>query len=240
MTGNAPESESAGNASPRLPLHRQVQDAIRDFILSNDLAPGDGLPSEGQLAELLGVSRNSVREGVKALEVQGVIEARVGSGLFVRSFSFDPILDGLPYGLLVDLDTVGHLLHLREVLDLGASNQIVGAVAEEQLAVLSATLEQWAEAAAAGEYPAELDRRFHAQLYGELDNPLLQKLSNLFWDAFQHVSNNATIPDLPDMRDPGQTLELHRDIYEALADRDADRLRSAISAHYPGIWSALT
>ena len=239
MADSGQEAEPLADRSPRLPLHRQVRDAIRSYILANDLSPGDPLPSEGQLAQLLGVSRNSVREGVKALEVQGVIEARVGSGLFVRSFSFDPILETLPYGLLVDLDTVGQLLHLREVLDLGASGQMVEAVSDDQLKLLSDVLEQWADVAAGGGYSAELDRRFHLLLYRELSNPLLHKLSMLFWDAFNQVTDKSAVSNLPDVRDPWQTLELHREIYEAFADRDVDRLRSAMSAHYPGIWTAL-
>ena len=71
--------ESSIQKVTRTPVHRQVQEAIRQFILENDLKPGSQLPAEGQLADLLGVSRNSVREGVKALEVQGVVEVRVGN-----------------------------------------------------------------------------------------------------------------------------------------------------------------
>ena len=110
--------ESSIQKVTRTPVHRQVQEAIRQFILENDLQPGSQLPPEGQLANLFGVSRNSVREGVKALEVQGVVEVRVGAGLFVQEFSFEPILETLPYGLLVDMGSIKHLLHLREVLDL--------------------------------------------------------------------------------------------------------------------------
>jgi DNA-binding FadR family transcriptional regulator len=220
----------------RQPLHRQVQEAIKSYILTNELSPGDQLPAEGQLSELLGISRNSVREGVKALEVQGIVEARVGAGLFVSSFSFDPILDNLPYSLLLDYESVSHLLHLREILDLGAVDQIIQHVTPDQLAALGATVDQWQTAASQGMYPAELDREFHQQLYSELDNPLLQKLSSLFWDVVQRANEGAKFPD---QQEPTGTLHLHEQILEALRSRDPAALRDAIGHHYPGIWSRL-
>ncbi|GMQ94228.1 MAG: FadR/GntR family transcriptional regulator [Acidimicrobiia bacterium] len=220
----------------RQPLHRQVQEAIKSYIVNNSLAAGDQLPPEGQLAELLGISRNSVREGVKALEVQGIIEARVGAGLFVRSFSFDPILDNLPYSLLVDLESVGDLLDLREVLDLGAVDHLIQHVTPGQLAALDSIVEKWRIAAGEGSYPAELDRDFHQQMYAELGNPLLGKLAGLFWDAFQQVNDRA---DLPDNSDPAETLRLHEEILDAMRAQDAAGLREAIGHHYPGIWSKL-
>jgi len=220
----------------RQPLHRQVQEAIKSYIVDNNLAAGDQLPPEGQLAELLGISRNSVREGVKALEVQGIIEARVGAGLFVRSFSFDPILENLPYSLLVDFESVTHLLHLREVLDLGASDQLIQHVTSGQLAALDSILDEWRIAAGDGLYPAELDRDFHQQMYAEMGNPLLGKLAGLFWDVFQQVNDRS---DIPDMSDPAETLRLHEEILNALRAQNAAGLREAIGHHYPGIWSKL-
>ncbi len=220
----------------RQPLHRQVQEAIRAYIVDNQLVAGDQLPPEGRLAELLGISRNSVREGVKALEVQGVIEARVGAGLFVRAFSFEPILEGLPYGLLVGLESVSHLLRLREVLDLGAVEHLIESVSEDQVANLQSILDEWRVAAEKGVYPAQLDRDFHQALYAELDNPLLPRLAGLFWDIYRQVTDNS---DVPDVEDPKHTQRLHREILEGLIARDPSRLRAAIKDHYPGIWSGL-
>ena len=220
----------------RRPLHRQVQDAIRDYIVSHQLAPGDRLPPEGELATLLGISRNSVREGVKALEVQGVVEARVGAGLFVRSFSFDPILESLPYSMLVDLESVGHLLSLREVLDLGVADRLVTSATGDQVETLRSILDKWREEAGQGTYPAHLDREFHQVLYSTLDNPLLSRLAGLFWDTFRRVADTA---DVPDVADPAHTLALHEEILRAVEAGDVALLRTAVSDHYPGVWSEL-
>ena len=188
------------------------------------------------MAELLGVSRNSVREGVKALEVQGVIEARVGAGLFVRSFSFDPILETLPYSLLVELESVNHLLHLREVLDRGAVEQLVSVADDNQLAALESILDEWKSAALRGFYDPQLDRRFHQALYSSLDNPLLSQIAGLFWDTMQRVTKQA---EFPHVENPLETLGLHSEMVEALRDGDEARMRTAVNDHYPGIWSPL-
>ncbi len=220
----------------RKPVHKQVQDTIRTHIIENGLKPGDRLPPEGQLAKLLGVSRNSVREGVKALEVQGVVEARVGAGLFVQSFSFDPILETLPYGLLSDLESVGHLLHLREVVDRGIVEQVIDAVDDKQLAALESILDEWRLAANKGMYNVNLDREFHQALYSSLDNPLLSRLAGLFWDTMQGIADQSTFPHV---ENPIATHDLHRDMVEALRARNPIDLRNSIDRHYPGIWSSI-
>ena len=220
----------------RTPVHRQVQEAIRQFILENDLKPGSQLPAEGQLADLLGVSRNSVREGVKALEVQGVVEVRVGAGLYVQEFSFEPILETLPYGLLVDMDSIKHLLHLREVLDRGVVDLLIANSNEHQIQRLEGILDEWEILASNGGYDPLLDRRFHQCLYSGLDNPLLSKIAGLFWDTLHRALGAA---EFSHVEDPVETVELHRNMLDAIRLQDATAMRSAIDTHYPGIWSHL-
>src|SRR5260221_10589345 len=81
-------------------LYEAAQTEIKEYIITHRLKSGDPLPTEMKLAEHLGVSRNSVREAVKALEAVGVLESRAGAGLFVSDFSFDPLLRNMAYGLM--------------------------------------------------------------------------------------------------------------------------------------------
>ncbi|TIT84305.1 MAG: FadR family transcriptional regulator, partial [Mesorhizobium sp.] len=80
-------------------LHVTVQESLRNYIEANRLKAGDALPPETFLAQQLGVGRNSVREAIKALESIGILETRRGIGVFVKEFSFKPLLDNLAYGL---------------------------------------------------------------------------------------------------------------------------------------------
>ena len=115
---------SPGDARPEFrrldrsaPLHLLVQREIRSYILDQRLRPGDALKPESELARLFGVSRSSVREAVKALESTGVLETRRGSGVYVRHFSFVPLLDHLHYGLMHDHQRLRELVALRKALE---------------------------------------------------------------------------------------------------------------------------
>src|SRR5687768_10671068 len=86
---------------PRVPLYVQAQEQLKRYIETHNLGAGAALPPEGVLATELGMSRLSLREATKSLASLGVLEARHGEGIFVKPFSFEPILDNLPYGLFV-------------------------------------------------------------------------------------------------------------------------------------------
>jgi len=94
-------------------LHQLAQEEIKSYIIEHSLKPGAPLPPETDLAQQLGIGRNSVREAVKALEALGILEARAGTGLFVRTFSFDSILDNLEYGLHFEIKRLADVLEVR-------------------------------------------------------------------------------------------------------------------------------
>ena len=100
-------------------LHVSVQESLRAYIVENRLEAGAPLPPEGELAQQLGVSRNSVREGVKALESLGVLEMRRGVGVFVKAFSFEPLLANLTYGLGDALTQIADVIAVRRGLEVG-------------------------------------------------------------------------------------------------------------------------
>src|SRR5262245_9884874 len=77
----------------RAMVREAVQEEIVRFIATNGLGPGDQLPPEGEIAKSLGVGRNSVREAVGALRTLGVIDVKVGTGLFVRDLDYIPVHD---------------------------------------------------------------------------------------------------------------------------------------------------
>ncbi len=213
------------------PLHHSVQEAIRAFILDNTLRAGDALPPETDLARQLGVSRNSVREAVKALESLGILEARRGSGLFVAAFSFDPLLDNLAYGLRFDLRELTELLEVRRVLETGLIGATIQAMPESTLDDLLATVRRMQERAEASESFEEEDRQFHQTLFEPLGNRTLLKLLDIFWRTYQEAARST------DMRNPDVlgTYRDHAAIYDAVRARDIEGARLALDRHYAGL-----
>jgi DNA-binding FadR family transcriptional regulator len=213
-------------------LSEGAQQAIREYILAHGLRPNDPLPPEARLAEALGVSRTAVREAVKALESVGVLESRNGVGLFVRPFSFDPILDNRGYGLLLDRAQPRHLLQVREQLEAGFVVQVAGRATAAQLRVLRSVVDRMGQRAARGEGFAEEDRFFHRTLYDGIGNPLLIRLLDIFWLVARRLREENRIAA---GADPVAVWEDHRRIVEALEAADAAAAGDAMRHHFLNI-----
>ncbi|UCH25987.1 MAG: FadR family transcriptional regulator [Trueperaceae bacterium] len=220
----------------RAPLvFQSVQEAIKGYIHENSLKPGDSLISETELARQLGVSRNSVREAVKALESMGILETRRGSGVYVRAFSFEPLLDNLPYGLMGDLRDLKDLLEIRRILELAKVDAAIEALDDTQLSAFQAVLATMKEKAERGEGFPDEDRRFHRLLFENLGNRMLLRLIDIFWLASSKASQHVNIADPRPMR----TYCDHVAIVDALRSGDVEGARAALDRHYDGIYGRL-
>lgn len=226
-----PKFETRKLKRPQL-LYQAVQDEVKAYIIENALVPGDALPPETELAEQLGVSRNSVREAIKSLETLGIVEARTGAGLFVRNFSFDPLIENLAYGLLFDLKDLADILELRFHIEHSMIDQAVKAVTAEQLQQLYATLQRMRQAIEGNENYTEEDRLFHRTLWANVSNRSVGKIIDVFWMAFSQARQQAAIPSNPDQM---EVYQWHVDIVEALAGGDIEVARVAMLRHYGNI-----
>jgi DNA-binding FadR family transcriptional regulator len=116
---------------PRIKRRDQVAQQIKEFILTNRLVPGDHLPTESQLAESLGISRLSVREGTKALEFLGIVESKTGVGLTVGRIDMDRVVEHLGFHTgLMDVDPV-QLIDSRVILETGVLPHVVRGMASD-------------------------------------------------------------------------------------------------------------
>jgi DNA-binding FadR family transcriptional regulator len=210
-------------------LSEEVERELKNYILRNGLKPKDQLPPETELSRQLGISRNAVREGVKRLESLGVLEARPGAGLFVRSFSFEPILDNLAYGLFVNSKQFVDLLDVRAYLETALAEAITTTIPPEQLGKLRALLQEWADAAKRGDASDEYDRRFHQVLIEHLDNPMLAQVIDLFWLMVHRASEWTSIPG---PLNPESTYHLHVNLVEAIAQHDVESVRKWYGQHF--------
>lgn len=213
-------------------LYQAVQEEIKSYIITNGLRPGDPLPSEGELAAQLDISRNSVREAVKSLEALGILEARPGSGLFVRDFNFDSILDNLPYGIMFALEQLSNLMEIRFHIEHGMMQRVSEESTPEQLSHLYEVLDRWRILADEGEYSASDDRLFHQILYENVDNPILLQILDVFWVVFRHAQTEA---DLPDVRDPRHTFQIHEKLVYALERKNVPEMQDLMTEHRGGI-----
>ena len=212
-------------------LHISVQESLRNYIEENNLAAGAPLPPETFLAQQLGVGRNSVREAIKALESLGILETRRGVGVFVKEFSFAPLLDNLAYGLQASLRDVEELREIRRVLETGLIDRTIEMIGEEDLAELRKVTERMRQKAERGESFAEDDQQFHQLLFRCQNNKMLSALIDIFWTAFYKASGFANLTNPT----PLDTWRDHHEIVEAVAAKDVEAARRRLGDHYSGI-----
>jgi DNA-binding FadR family transcriptional regulator len=223
--------------SSRVPAYKLAALEIRDYIGRHGLKGGEALPPEAALAQQIGISRPSLREGMKALESVGVLQARHGEGVFVSGFSFDAIVENLPYSMLADDLQLLHLLEVRTALEVGMVPRIVGLIPSEDVGRLRQLAQRMLQRAQAGESFAEEDRAFHATLFACLGNPFLDRLVDLFWQVFHRMAD--TLPQIgPSSR--LQTAREHLAIVDNLASGDARALQQAHERHFDEIRKRVT
>ncbi|MEV0252818.1 FadR/GntR family transcriptional regulator [Streptomyces sp. NPDC050732] len=223
-------------------MARDIQERIKKLIIDSRLPSGASLPTEPELMERLGVSRNSVREALKALQAMGIVEIRHGFGTYVGPMSVAPMIEGLAFrtvaGHYRGEDSLLQLLELREAVETGLIARLAGRVPDADLAELDALVARMeAEAASPeGAVHAETDRAFHATLYRGLGNLLLGEVLEAFWDAFHKVRTDLV--DVP--LDPRVTCRQHREILAAVRSGDVLRAEQAIREHFGNIRTRLS
>ena len=215
----------------KIPAHRQAQLAIKRYIDERQLQPGDGLPPEAQLAKDIGISRLSLREGVKSLEAVGILEARQGEGLYVKAFTFDSIFENLPYSFASDGKSLRHLLQVRTALEEGLVGMLANKTTPSQLQELERLTDSMFSKARTLQTFEDEDREFHRVLYSPLDNPFLNRLVDLFWEVFHRLGGSADIT----LWHLEQTATDHQAIVEALKRGQPAQITAAMHAHFQQI-----
>lgn len=220
-------------------MHQAIQDRIKQFIIANGFQPGDPLPPETELARDLGISRGSLREAMKSLQTLGVVETRHGLGTFVGRFSFDSLIDGLTFQILVSREkmprAIRELLDLRQILETGLMDRVTELATPSQIAQLDQIVSTMERRAEQNQQFAAEDRAFHDALYSPLGNNLVIQLLQAFWHIFAAVGEESSSRKVL-LR---ETAVEHRAILTAIAAGDGKEAARAMSAHFAGAFGWL-
>ncbi|MFD5225581.1 FadR/GntR family transcriptional regulator [Microbacterium sp. NPDC058342] len=217
----------------RQPLSKQAQDAIRQYMIDHRIAPGEALPSEAEFAEILGMGKTSVREGLSGLVTLGIVEVAHGRGIYAGRFSFTPLVENLPYGLMVEHLPLVELLQVRRALEEGLIEQVAQSLTAEDIAALDALVDRMEAESSGGAVPTDVDRQFHVSLFGPLRNSLVTQLINVFWTIFEKAPESLKSTRVH------HTAQMHRDILLAIRSGDGARMRRAVADHFIDIHEAL-
>ena len=199
-------------------MHETIQARLMQFISDRQLVAGDKLPSQAALAQALGISLVALREAMRALEALGIIEARAGSGWYVRDFSFDAVAKGLAYSFELNRHSFADLLEIRIRLECSYLPEALRKLTAEDLEALEQSIYEMERLAASGREFDAPDRAFHMRLFsGKVQNQLFTQVLELFWTLYPLLS-------VPAERTQREVLladaRRHRLILEAVQEGD--------------------
>lgn len=242
----SPSSRSTGPVSPVSPVgpasddlfspvtvgrtSQLIADQIRNLVREGRLKAGDRLPSERYLCERFGVSRVTVREALRVLETNGLVQIRVGArgGAIVSHPSSEALSQGLADLLTLSPLTAAEVTEARMVFELGIIPLIVERATDEDLDTLRELVAQGQRALESGDYQMDMSAAFHVRLAAATHNGAVEMLVHSFHGPLLMSLKEAQVA-APLMGHRG--TEEHAEIVEAIAARDVDRARQTMRTH---------
>jgi DNA-binding FadR family transcriptional regulator len=217
---------STSKSSDSRRLYQQVADQIRAVIEQGGFGPGTRLPPERELALQLGVSRPSLREALIALEIQGIVEIRMSSGVYVSAAPPAAGAEALPLG-----DSPSELMQARSVLEGSIVSLAAARTSRQGLERLRACLDAMRQELRRGHAPVDTDRRFHVTIAEMTGNSILMRLVGELFDGRHGPISSRLSRRSESERSWAAALQEHEDIYHALESRDPQDAAAAMALH---------
>jgi DNA-binding FadR family transcriptional regulator len=219
--------------SPGDRLYRQLVLKILNLMGSGEYPVGSRLPSERELAERFAVSRPTIREAIIALEAQGVVSVKTGSGVYVRERQSDVLSLGQSVSPF-------ELIEARVYIEGEVAALAASLITEEQLHTLRGLLTEMAkeniqdEASSSG-----ADRKFHSVISEASSNRILGLFITQLWEAQETLPNIRMAHSAVCMKDTERRMAEHEAIFDALKSRDPNAARAAMRSHFARMLTAL-
>jgi len=213
-------------------LTDEAIERIKGMIVSGELRPGDRLPKEADLAGRLGLSRNSLREAVRALSLIRVLDVRQGDGTYVTSLQPEVLLDTVGFGLDFHRDdSVMHLLEVRRILEPAATAMAARLMSDDEVESLGTLVEMTNGDPDLNELIAA-DLEFHRRIAVGSGNPVLASLL----ESLSAPTLRARVwRGLTQENAAAHTVEQHQAIHRALVAREPELARAWATVHIAGV-----
>lgn len=208
-------------------LYEEIVQQIQDLIRQGTLKSGDRLPSERELAERFQVSRSSLREAIRVLELQGIVVSQPGAGTFISTSVISSLESPIASRLIEGQSALRDILELHLLLEphiaaLGAERATIDNVRR-----MAESLQQQERQIARGETGVKGDTAFHLAIAQATQNSVLEQVLTIITDILhQHRSQSLQTPSRPE-----RSLESHRHILQMILQRDIEGAREAMAHH---------
>ncbi len=202
---------------------------LREMIQRGEINSGDRLPPERDLAKLLGVSRPTLRAGIRSLAAVGVLQSRQGAGTFVVEADESPILDGGALRMMAALNgfTPEEMFEARLALEMSIAGLAAERATGDQMATMSEEITGMFASLDEPEQFLVHDMRFHQTVAAASGNRILTALMNMVAKIL-FEARSKTVKRATDLK---ESAEMHRHIYRAVRERSPEDARQKMREH---------
>ena len=215
---------------------QQIIDSLVEAMIRKELRPGDQIPTEMELAESLGVGRNSVREAIKILVYFGVLEIRRAEGTYVCEGFTETMIDPIIYGIILDkAGSYEYLMELREIMEAGVLKLAMQNAEEEEIKKLRIQLDRMKREIEIG--PDNVDRvfhednEFHSIITAMGHNPLVQKIEAVV-RTLTHSMRYETVRTMIESGKGQELYQAHAKLLQILESKDENNLNENVRNTY--------
>lgn len=214
-------------------IYEEIVEQIKQLMAGGELKPGDKLLPERELAERLQVSRASVREAIRALEMMGFVEIRPGDGTFVRDTYTDDIIQPLAMFLAVEKSSLLEMFEIRRIFETAAAGMAAQRASDEEVSLIKSDLEKMAEGLNVkdSEKGEEYDIAFHYAIAEATHNGLLIRLFRTISEDFSRAVSAARRQLYIAEHNPQKIIDHHSRIYEAIKSHNPEMAAQAMLEH---------
>jgi len=214
-------------------IYEEIVDQINRLMAEGKLNPGDKLPSERELAERLQVSRASVREAIKSLEMMAFVETRTGEGTFVRCNNSGEIIPPLAMFLAVEKSSIFDMFELRRIFETATARMAAERASEDEIARIYYNYQKMEESISFNDSTKgeEYDTLFHYSIAEATRNSLLIRLYRTIFEEFARAISTARGQLYTYKDNPQIILDQHKTIYEAIRRHNPWKASQAMLEH---------
>jgi len=216
-------------------VYEEIANQIRQLIIEGRFKPGDRLPPEREMAEIFKVSRNSVRDALRTLELMGLVECRHGDGTIVTCITPETLISPLAALLATRRNLLSALMEVRKIIEPPAAYMAALRISVDDLHDLEQIFNIQEQKVMQGEYTIEEDNDFHYTICMAAENEVLMLIvTHIMGLLSESRARNLQTPGRAQMSVAG-----HRKILDAIKRRDPELARDAMLKHLEEIESTM-
>lgn len=211
-------------------IYEEIARQIEKMI-TEKMKVGDRLPPERQLADMFGVSRSSIRDAIRTLELSGLVEARQGLGTVVREHSSDAIFNPLTNVLVQKRKLVGELLDVRKMIEPPLASRAAAHATPDEVVEMESILRRQEQKMRAGELAVDEDADFHYAIALAADNSVVLKVLDVLMDLLRETRERS----LQVEGRPERSMAGHWEILAAIQRKDPAGAEAAMRRHIESV-----